>query len=98
MAYGALLAGCSRAIDDEIMTMSPRVRVRIDGSTAWLRWWAPRAWVRTTRSSSSGSVSATLRPRLAMPALFTRMSTKPKSATAAATMARPSSRDPTSAG
>ena len=42
--------------------------------------WGPKAWTRTTRSSSSGSVSATLCPRLAMPALCTSRSTGPSSA------------------
>ena len=45
------------------------------------------AWVARTRVTSPGSVSATDRPRDAMPALFTRMSTKPKSARTASTMA-----------
>ena len=81
----------------EIITMSPRGRVRIDGSAARQATWAPTAWVRSRRSTSSTSVSATDRPRLAIPALFTRMSTKPKSATADATIASTSAGEPMSA-
>ena len=42
--------------------MSPRGRVRIDGSTSRQRWCGPSAWVAMTRASSAGSVSATALP------------------------------------
>jgi len=59
---------------DEMNTMSPRPRVRIEGSTWRHSWCGPSACVATTRWSSSASVSATALPREAMPALQTRMS------------------------
>ena len=65
------------------------------GITAWHRWWGPRAWVRTTRSSSAGSVSTTLPPRLASPALLTRMAMLPKASTTSSTRRRSSSREST---
>ena len=51
----------------EIITMSPRGRVRIVGRTNFEHDHAPKACVRTTRSSSAGSVSATVCPRDALP-------------------------------
>src|SRR5205807_1259847 len=83
MLYGAPLAPWLSVATLEIMTMSPRGRVRMLGSTSWHRWWAPRAWTRTTRSSSAGSVSTTEVPLLAMPELLIMMSTWPKSASPA---------------
>ena len=50
-------------------------------------WCAPNACAATTRIISAGSVSATVLPFDAMPALHTRMSTGPKSATTASTIA-----------
>ena len=69
----------------------------MDGTTRRQRWWAPKAWMATTRSTSAGSVSTTVWPRLAMPAECTRVSTGPKSSSTAATMASSSARDSTDA-
>ena len=60
MLYGAEFAPMCNVAALEIMTMSPRGCVRIDGSTSLLHDHAPNACVRTTRSSSAGSVSATV--------------------------------------
>ena len=75
MLYGADQPAMCIVAALEIITMSPRGCVRIDGSTSLLHAHAPNACVRSTRSTSAGSVSATLWPRDAMPALLTRMST-----------------------
>ena len=72
--------------------MSPRGRVRMLGIARWHRYQAPKACVRTTRSNSAGSVFFTVLPRLAMPALLIRMSTKPKSLTTASTIVWQASR------
>ncbi len=53
------------------------------------------AWIAITRSNSPGSVSATLSPRLAIPAACTSMSMAPKSAITASTMASSSATDST---
>lgn len=87
-----------RVLVDETIRMSPRSSVRIDGSTAWLTWCGPKAWTRTTRSSSAGSVSATVRPAEATPALFTAMPIGPSSATTRSTIPRTASTSSTEAG
>jgi hypothetical protein len=89
--YGAPPGMTRTAFTLEISTTSPRSSRRICGSSAWHSQNGPYASVRTTRSSSSGSVSTTVLPRLAMPALQTSTSTRPKSAsTASASPAHPS--------
>ena len=77
--------------------VAARLRSASTGRTSRARWCAARAWTARTRSSSAGSVSATERPRLAMPAACTRMSTAPKSASTVARHAarRPRPRPPT---
>ena len=63
----------------EIITMSPRGRVRIEGSTSLRAQPRRRTRACATRARPRrGSVSATVWPRDAMPALFTRMSTAPE--------------------
>ena len=44
----------------EIMMMSPRGWLRIDGSVSFAHAHAPNACVRSSRSTSAGSVSATV--------------------------------------
>ncbi|HEY4068679.1 MAG TPA: hypothetical protein VGM74_17385 [Burkholderiaceae bacterium] len=95
--YGEPLALNKRVATLEIITMSPRPRVRIAGNSRWHRWYGPNAWKRITRSTSSGSVSATVRPRLPMPALLIRMSIAPKSFSAASAIAAQASRSSTGA-
>ena len=91
MLYGAPLAPIDDVATDEIITMSPRpcwaARARRWGIATRDRWCGPNAWVVTTRIISSGSVSATARPRDAMPALHTRVSSPPRSDTTASTIA-----------
>ena len=72
---------------EDTITMSPLGRVRIDGRTSRLKWCGPMAWVPIRRATSVGSVSDTGNPRDAIPALHTRTSTNPKSASTAETMA-----------
>ena len=69
------------------MMMSPRAWLRMAGTTRFERACAAKAWVPITRATSSAVVSATARPRLAMPALFTRIDTGPSSASTWVTMA-----------
>ena len=75
--YGAPPGMTLAALTLEISTTSPRSSRRICGSNAWHSQNGPYASVRITRSSSSGSVSTTMLPRLAMPALHTSTSTRP---------------------
>ncbi len=81
----------------DTITMSPRGRSRMPGSTSLDSANEPNVWMRQTRSNSAGSVFTTEWPRLAMPALLTRMSMAPKSARAAATIASSSSQESTDA-
>ena len=67
--------------------MCPRPRSRICGSSCWHSRAALKVWVIISRCSSAGSVSATVFPRLATPALWTMMSTKPNAASAASASA-----------
>ena len=67
-----------RARDHHDVAARPRAHRRAARASSSIH--APNACVRQTRSISAGSVSATVWPRDAMPALFTRMSTAPKSA------------------
>ena len=71
----------------EIITMSPRGSLRMFGMTRLQRLCEPKAWVETTRISSLGSVSTTDKPRLAIPALLTRMLIGPKSLSMICTIA-----------
>jgi len=96
MLYGAPLARMLATSLLEIMITSPRGRARIAGSSRAVSRCAPSAWVPITRSTSAGSVSATVSPRLAMPALCTRMSTWPcraRTVSARVSMSSPSERD-----
>ena len=95
MLYGAPLARMCATSLDEIITMCPRPRWRICGSRCWHRRAALKVWVIISRCSSDGSVSATVFPRLATPALWTMMSTKPNAATAASASASAPSRSRT---
>ena len=72
--------------------MCPRPRSRICGSSCWHRRAALKVWVIISRCSSAGSVSTTVFPRLATPALWTMMSTKPNAASAASASASAPSR------
>ena len=79
MLYGAPLAAWWSVATEEMKTMSPRSQVRISGMTRRERWCGPTAWVPRRYSTSVGSVSATDRPRLAWPALLTRIEIGPSS-------------------
>ena len=97
MLYGAPLARMCATSLDEIITMCPRPRSRICGSSCWHRRAALKVWVIISRCSSDGSVSTTVLPRLATPALWTMMSTKPNAASAASASASAPSRSPSDA-
>ena len=91
MLYGAEFAAMWEVATDEIITMSARplafACARSDGRARRLRWCGPNACVATTRIISSGSVSATVRPRLATPALATRIPMGPNASSTIATAA-----------
>ena len=95
--YGAPLAAKRRVATLEIITISPRPRVRICGINSWLRWNGPMTWTANNRSGSVGSVLTTLWPRLLMPALLTKISTAPKSWSTSAASLLASSRRSTEA-
>jgi len=97
MRSRGLLAGMVVVAALEIITMSPRGRSRIGGMRCLHKANAPSAWVRNSRSTSAGSVSTTLNPRDAIPALCTRMSTGPSSSSARVASASHSSGSSTDA-
>src|SRR5207249_5026382 len=80
-----------------MFTMTPHLRSTMPGSTWRIILNAPKTWTRKMASQSSGSISTMGRsPKI--PALFTRMSTRPNRSVAERTMPRHVSKSPTSPG
>ncbi len=95
-AYAAVEAAPFSPAVDATLTMSPRRRAIMPGSTARVACSVPSTFTRWMRSHSSGSISSTV-PNRAIPALLTRTSISPSSRCTRATAPSTPDRSATSA-
>ena len=77
--------GCASAETDEMLMIFPLFWVSISGATSLQQRYAPFRFTSSTRSQSS-SVESRKSFAMSIPALFTRMSTRPNLPTAFETM------------